>query len=76
MGNVERLHKYFNHQDPISDGEVGRRLDDIKQEIRREWESYKLSRLMLHGEEVKDNALEMLLIYFIRKGLFDDYRAG
>jgi len=70
MGNVERLDEYFNDQDPLSDGEVSQRLDDIKQEIRRDWESYRRSRLCLHGEEVKDNGFDMLLVYLIRKGIF------
>ncbi len=38
----------------------------------RDWESYKQSRLMLHGEEVEDNKLDMLLIYLIKRGLLDE----
>jgi len=75
MGELEQLHKYFNDQDPsISDREVSQSLDDIMQEIRRDWKSYKLSRLMLHGEEVRDNGFEMLLVYLIKQGFFDHRR--
>ena len=69
MGSVEQLHKHFNDQDSVSDGEVSQRLDDIKQEIRREWESYKHSRLYLHGEKIADSRLDMLLIYLIQRGV-------
>ena len=72
MGNVERLDKYFNSQDPLSDEEVSQRLDEIKQEIRRDWESYKRSRLCLHGEEVKDNGFDMVIVFLIKRGFFNE----
>ena len=49
--------------------ELKRKLSDIKQQIRRDWKEYKLSRLCLHGEGTADNRLDMLLVHLIKKGI-------
>jgi|LGVF01.1.fsa_nt_gb hypothetical protein len=63
------MHKY-NH--PDSDYDLSRKLDEVKREIKREWESYKQSRLTLHGEETQDTRLDMLLVFLIERGFFDE----
>ena len=72
MGELERLNRYFiNRHEPVKDSEIRDRLDEIKSQMARDWQDYKRSRLILHGEEVKDNGLDMLIVYLIKRGFFD-----
>ena len=49
--------------------QLGRIIAELSN--RRDWESYKRERSILHGEEVKDNGLDMLIVYLIKRGFFD-----
>ena len=64
MGEVEKLNRYLNQRRDIKWD-----LEDIKQEIQCDWGDYKHSRLILHGEQVQDNKMDMLLLYLIKKGI-------
>jgi hypothetical protein len=59
MGQLERLHEYISAAD----------LEKIRRELRQEWDRYKRSRLYGHGEETKENGLDMILLYLIKKGI-------
>jgi hypothetical protein len=73
MGHLERLQKSFNHHsDPLRGHELKQKLDDLKREMMNDWRAYKRSMLMLHGEEVEDNRMDMLLIYLIKRSLLDE----
>ncbi len=69
MGHLEQLQKSFNHHSDLRDHELTQKLDDLKREMRSDWADYKRSRLMLHGEEVKDNGMNMLLTFLIKRGI-------
>ena len=73
MGHLERLNRYFNENgsDHLNHYELSNKLDAIKRDIRAEWEDYKRSREIMSDAVIKDNALEMVLLYFIKKGFFD-----
>jgi len=61
---VERLHRFDEPQ--MNDHD---KLDTIKREMFKEWQEHKRQRFFLHGEEITDDRLDMLLMYLIRKGL-------
>jgi predicted neutral ceramidase superfamily lipid hydrolase len=44
-------------------------LDKIERDIRRSWERYKMQRACMHGVEVKDTALKMVLLWMLEKGI-------
>ena len=71
MGNLERLNRYHNNLESSNSYEVKEKLDSIKQEMVRDWNSYKQSRTVLSDEEVQDNKLDMLIVYLIKRGFFD-----
>ena len=68
MGYLEQLNKHYSYSDSISDYDLSRKLDILKRDIRRDWQSYKRERSILHGEEVKDNGLDMLIVFLIKRG--------
>lgn len=75
MGEVERLDEYFNsgfksnHSDSMCEHEINRDFDAVNQVIKKEWSAYKRSRLILHGERVQDNSLDMILLYLLKRGV-------
>ena len=72
MGELEQLYNRYADSDSIPDYDLSRKLDIVKRDIRRDWDKYKTDRTMLHDAEVKDNKLDMLLIFLIKRGFFDE----
>ena len=68
MGHLERLSKYSSISVENLDALKGK-LRSIKEEIAQEWFTYKRSRAILHGENIQDDQLDMLLVYLIKKGI-------
>lgn len=45
------------------------RLKDLKRDIQREWFIYRNHEEILHDCEIKDNGLNMILVYLLKKGV-------
>jgi len=56
----------------IDSYKIKQTLDRIKRDIRRDWDIYKKSRQYLSDEEIRDNTIDMVLLFFIKRGFFDD----
>jgi len=70
MGLVEKLSEQCQQCREPSEEELSKSLNVLKRSIRESWKRYKIHRRVMHGEEVRDNPLDMLLLYLIRKGFF------
>ncbi|MBW2065017.1 MAG: hypothetical protein JRJ03_08795 [Deltaproteobacteria bacterium] len=46
-----------------------RQLEEVKEEVRRYWESHKISMHCLSDKDMEDNPIEMLLFYLLKKGI-------
>ena len=69
--NVEQLEGYYHRSENPSAYEISRMMDVRKQQIRQEWQRYKMARKILHGVEVKDEWPDMLMLYDIKRGKRD-----
>ena len=49
--------------------ELSQKLQDTEADIRRTWDAFKDSVRILHGVELKDNGVRMVLLWLIRKGV-------
>jgi hypothetical protein len=67
MGEVERLHRAFNRT--LSPEETKERVHELKREIREEWSRFKIHGRIMQGEEIEDNLLDCLLLFFVKKGI-------
>ena len=67
MGNIEKLHNYFEGGESLSEDQLKNNLDTIERDIRRSWDNYKRYQWNMHGVEVRDSSLSMLLLWLIRK---------
>jgi len=52
--------------------EIQKKLDSIKEEIRRDWLQHKRSLRILSDKDMKDNQLDMVLVFLIKQGFFDE----
>ena len=69
MGEVERLYKYFEGGDSVSEDDLKRRLEVVERDIRESWGSYKRYQWNMHGQKVEDNGLRMVLLWLLRRGI-------
>ena len=52
--------------------EIQKKLDSIKEEIRRDWLQHRRSLRILSDKDMKDNQLDMVLVFLIKQGFFDE----
>ena len=71
MGEVEKLHKQDREYQQLgmTVWELSQKLQDTEADIRRTWDAFKDSVRILHGVELKDNGVRMVLLWLIRKGV-------
>ena len=65
MGEVERYQNNINGT--LSDKEIQNRLGELKRDILRVWKNQKRYQRTMHGEEIKDNWIDIVLLYLIKK---------
>lgn len=69
MGHVEQLNRYFESTESVSEDELRDQLRTLERNIRESWEKHKQHHAIMHGTEIKDNGLEMVLLWMLRGGL-------
>ena len=67
MGELEVFQRKINGT--LSEEEIKVRLEELKRDIRQDWESYKRYHSIMHDNTIKDNGLSMVLVYLIKKGV-------
>lgn len=67
MGELEVFQRKINRT--LSEEDVKVRLEELKREIRQDWESYKRYHSIMHDNRIKDNGLSMVLVYLLKRGI-------
>ena len=67
MREVEKLQRQFNGI--LSEDDVMRRLEDVRRDIKREWREFKRYQQIMRGRRLKDNGIDMLLVFLIKRGI-------
>ena len=68
--NVEKWQKHFEKSgEGMQEHDLVNTLRDTKREIRSEWFQFKQALNYLHGIELEDRTLNMLLVYLLRRGV-------
>ena len=75
MGELKRITEDFdqrrgqNAEVHLSEDDLRRRMEVLERDIRESWESHKRHHRIMHGVEIQDNGLRMVLLWLLRRGI-------
>ena len=67
MGLVEKL--TAEYEGILAEQEVKERLQKLRREVIQDWKAFKRYHTIMHGSEIKDSLLDVILVHLIKKGV-------